>query len=101
MKTSKTIENPDVILIGSGIMSATLGTMLKELDPALKIQLYEMTERFALRLLAGLGWPRPNARPSLHLHSPMKHRHNARSKRFALSVVSVDPQHAEFILSLP
>ena len=54
MKTSKTIENPDVILIGSGIMSATLGTMLKELDPALKIQLYEMTESFAQE--ASNGW---------------------------------------------
>jgi malate dehydrogenase (quinone) len=35
------IENPDVILIGAGIMSATLGTMLKELEPTLNIVLFE------------------------------------------------------------
>ena len=32
---------PDVVLIGSGIMSATLGTMLRGLDPDLKIELFE------------------------------------------------------------
>ena len=26
-------EKPDVVLIGAGIMSATLGTVLKELEP--------------------------------------------------------------------
>ncbi len=26
-------ESPDVVLIGAGIMSATLGTVLKELEP--------------------------------------------------------------------
>src|SRR5690625_3587898 len=31
----------DVVLIGGGIMSATLGTMLKELDPDWSIALYE------------------------------------------------------------
>ena len=31
----------DVILIGAGIMSATLGMMLKELDPNLTIAIYE------------------------------------------------------------
>lgn len=31
----------DVILIGAGIMSATLGTLLKELDPDLKITVFE------------------------------------------------------------
>jgi len=38
------IENPDVILIGSGVMSANLGAMLKCLKPDLKIQVYEVTE---------------------------------------------------------
>jgi len=37
------IDQPDVILIGSGIMSATLGTMLKRLDSAIRIQLYEVS----------------------------------------------------------
>ncbi len=32
---------PDVVLIGAGIMSATLGTLLKELQPGLTIELFE------------------------------------------------------------
>jgi malate dehydrogenase (quinone) len=35
-------SNPDVALIGAGIMSATLAVMLKELDPKLKIEIYEV-----------------------------------------------------------
>ena len=31
----------DVILIGAGIMSATLGLLLKELEPNLSIEIYE------------------------------------------------------------
>jgi len=54
VKSSDHIENPDVILIGSGIMSATLGAMLKELDPTIRIQLYEMTEDLAQE--ASNGW---------------------------------------------
>lgn len=38
--TSKTTE-ADIILIGAGIMSATLGVMLKTLDPKLTIEIYE------------------------------------------------------------
>jgi malate dehydrogenase (quinone) len=35
--------NPaDVVLIGAGVMSATLAVMLKELDPAMNIELYEV-----------------------------------------------------------
>ena len=34
-------SHPDVVLIGAGIMSATLGVLLKELHPSLKIELYE------------------------------------------------------------
>ena len=34
-------KQTDVLLIGAGIMSVTLGVMLKELDPSLKIDLYE------------------------------------------------------------
>src|SRR5262245_15731490 len=34
-------NNPDVILVGAGIMSTTLAVMLKELDPSLKIETYE------------------------------------------------------------
>ncbi|WP_288479621.1 malate:quinone oxidoreductase, partial [uncultured Pseudomonas sp.] len=34
-------DSPDVVLIGAGIMSATLGTLLKELDPTLSVTLFE------------------------------------------------------------
>ncbi len=45
---------PDVLLIGSGIMSATLGAMLKLLDPALRIELYEAADDYAQE--ASNGW---------------------------------------------
>jgi malate dehydrogenase (quinone) len=35
-------KHPDVILVGAGIMSVTLAVILKELDPSLTIQLYEV-----------------------------------------------------------
>ena len=44
MRSATHIENPDVILIGSGIMAANLGAMLKRLDPRLSIELYEVTD---------------------------------------------------------
>jgi malate dehydrogenase (quinone) len=34
-------SNPDVVLIGAGIMSATLGVLLKELKPELNIAIFE------------------------------------------------------------
>jgi malate dehydrogenase (quinone) len=34
--------NPDVLLIGAGIMSTTLAVILKELDPTLKIEIHEV-----------------------------------------------------------
>ncbi|WP_026464163.1 malate:quinone oxidoreductase [Adhaeribacter aquaticus] len=38
---NETELNPDVVLIGAGIMSATLGVMLKELQPNLTIEIFE------------------------------------------------------------
>src|SRR5271155_4351330 len=35
-------NNPDVVLVGAGIMSVTLAVILKELDPSLKIEIYEV-----------------------------------------------------------
>src|SRR5580704_18859632 len=35
-------SSPDVLLIGAGVMSTTLAVMLKELDPALKIEIHEV-----------------------------------------------------------
>jgi malate dehydrogenase (quinone) len=37
-----TTKHPDVVLVGAGIMSATLAVILKELDPSLKIEIYEV-----------------------------------------------------------
>lgn len=44
----------DVILIGSGIMSANLGAMLKWLDPHLSIRVFEVTDELAQE--ASNGW---------------------------------------------
>lgn len=54
MKYSSHIQNPDVVLIGSGVMSANLGALLKKLDPELKIQVYEVTEDAAQE--SSHGW---------------------------------------------
>jgi malate dehydrogenase (quinone) len=40
-------EEYDVLLIGAGIMSATLGTVLKRLDPTLRIAIFERLEQAA------------------------------------------------------
>lgn len=40
-------DHYDVVLIGGGIMSATLGTLLHELEPTLKIAIFERLGRFA------------------------------------------------------
>src|ERR1700687_819445 len=37
-------DQPDVVLVGAGIMSATLAVLLKELDPSLKIEIYEVLD---------------------------------------------------------
>lgn len=46
MSTSQT--DADVILIGAGIMSATLGILLKELDPSLMIHVFERLDNAAM-----------------------------------------------------
>lgn len=48
------LGQPDVVIIGSGIMSANLGFMLKQLDPNLSIQLYEATDKISQE--ASDGW---------------------------------------------
>jgi malate dehydrogenase (quinone) len=47
MTTSTTVA-PDIVLIGAGIMSATLGVFLKELEPSLEIAMFEALEDCAL-----------------------------------------------------
>ena len=41
-------ETLDVVLVGAGIMSATLAVLLKELDPAIKLEVLEMMESGAV-----------------------------------------------------
>src|ERR1700744_3744072 len=48
----KTVSTPsstsaDVVLVGAGIMSATLGTLLKELQPDLTIEIFESLDGVA------------------------------------------------------
>jgi malate dehydrogenase (quinone) len=38
----RTANRTDVVLVGAGIMSATLAVILKELDPSLRVELYEV-----------------------------------------------------------
>jgi hypothetical protein len=45
---TSTASGPDVILVGAGIMSATLGVLLKELEPALNISMVETLDGAAL-----------------------------------------------------
>lgn len=48
------LDNPDVAIIGSGIMSATLAVLLHRLDPRLQIQMIEVTEETSQE--ASHGW---------------------------------------------
>ena len=45
--TDEAIEQVDALLIGAGIMSATVATLLKELDPSLRIVVFERLTRVA------------------------------------------------------
>jgi malate dehydrogenase (quinone) len=42
MRPIPSTNQPDVVFVGAGIMSATLAVILKELDPGLKIEIYEV-----------------------------------------------------------
>ena len=54
MTSSSHVENPDVVIIGTGIMSANLSTLLKQLQPDMTIQVYEVTSELAQE--ASNGW---------------------------------------------
>jgi len=47
MTAPNSSSNPDAVLVGAGIMSATLAVILKELDPSLKIEIHEVLESAA------------------------------------------------------
>src|ERR1700752_1311443 len=42
MRTIPSSDQPDVVFVGAGIMTATLAVILKELDPGLKIEIHEV-----------------------------------------------------------
>src|ERR1700729_335615 len=72
---AKDSSNPDVILIGAGIMSATLAVVLKELDPNLNIEIYEV-----------LGSPAEESSNAWN---------NAGTGHAALCELNYTPQHAD------
>jgi malate dehydrogenase (quinone) len=43
--TISSTNDPDIVLVGAGVMSATLGVLLSELEPSLTIHLYEALDR--------------------------------------------------------
>ncbi|MCY1352886.1 Malate:quinone oxidoreductase [compost metagenome] len=45
---AQNIETVDALLVGAGIMSATLAVLLKELDPGLKLEIVELQESGAI-----------------------------------------------------
>lgn len=73
--SSELNNNPDVVLIGGGIMSATLGVMLKKLKPALTIQIIESLPSVALE--SSHAW------------------NNAGTGHAALCELNYTPQHAD------
>ncbi|WP_257667489.1 malate:quinone oxidoreductase [Parapedobacter tibetensis] len=46
-RSKKTAEEVDVVLIGAGIMSATLGTLINELHPSASIEIFERLDEVA------------------------------------------------------
>jgi malate dehydrogenase (quinone) len=72
---AKGSSNPDVVLIGAGIMSATLAVILKELDPSLNIEIYEV-----------LGSPAEESSNAWN---------NAGTGHAALCELNYTPQHAD------
>jgi malate dehydrogenase (quinone) len=53
-ETATFLDAPDIVLIGSGIMSANLAAMLHRLDPRLRIQMIEITSELSRE--ASDGW---------------------------------------------
>jgi len=48
------VKSVDVLLVGGGVMSATLGVLLKQLDPSIHIMMVEKNEKVALE--SSDGW---------------------------------------------
>ena len=54
MDLQKSDQILDVVLIGSGVMSANLGALLKSINSSLKIELYEVTKELSFE--SSNGW---------------------------------------------
>lgn len=57
---TRIIDAPDVVLVGSGIMSSTVAVMLKRLDPGLRVQMVEVAPELARE--ASDGWNNAGSR---------------------------------------
>ena len=80
MAASERVEEVDLVLVGAGIMSATLGVFLKELQPHLKLEVIESLPGEAARELGCLEQcrdrPRCQLRTQLHTDARRReHRH--------------------------
>lgn len=62
---SNSSDNPDIVLIGAGIMSATLGTVLKELEPSLSVVMFERLDKLRAGKFRGLEQRRHRTRRQL------------------------------------
>ena len=110
-------EKTDVILIGGGIMSATLGVMMKELDPKLTINMYERLDSVALEsssawnnagtghsALAELNYTpeMPDGTVDIHKAIPINESFEV-SKQFWAHLVSENklPEPKQFINNVP
>ncbi|RYD58533.1 MAG: malate:quinone oxidoreductase, partial [Verrucomicrobiaceae bacterium] len=107
----------DVVLIGGGIMSATLGVLLHELDPSLKIQIVEALAEVAKEssnpwnnagtghaALCELNYTKENADGSVEISKALEINEAFEvSKQFWAYLVSrgILPQPGEFITSVP
>ena len=49
------VENFDVVIVGAGIMGATLSTILSEIDKSLKIKIIEKLDQCGLESSDGLN----------------------------------------------
>src|SRR4029077_19381269 len=41
MAENRPVSEPDIVMVGAGIMSATLAVVLKELEPTLTVEMFE------------------------------------------------------------
>src|SRR5678809_100687 len=41
MAENRPVSEPDIVMVGAGIMSATLAVFLKELEPTLTVEMFE------------------------------------------------------------